>query len=205
MDELGAASEDQVILAWLQAEIESADFQAYLVGNPPNPANLSLALKAARSPDLRDQTQNDLRRQIITSTYGFGTGAGSFEGLGPDLKWRRFRVTTDEVAEMLYMRRAGPWQLVAPVTRKVAEGATNIGHIFTGDSTNMVVLSLASGLCHSDKKVPEIIALRRPDGGLVILEGHARATAIVLEAHRFPRGVEVFVGEGPSVANWPYL
>lgn len=205
MDDLGPASEDQVILAWLQAEIESADFQAYLVGNPPNPANLSLALKAARSPDLRDQTQNDLRRQIITSTYGFGTGAGSFEGLGADLKWRRFRLTTDEVAEMLYMRRAGPWQLLSPVTRKVAEGATNIGHVFTGDSTNMVVLSLASGLCHSDKKVPEIIGLRRQDGALVILEGHARATAIVLEAHRFPRGVEVFVGEGPSVANWPYL
>lgn len=205
MDDLGPASEDQVILAWLQAEIESADFQAYLVGNPPNPANLSLALKAARSPDLRDQTQNDLRRQIITSTYGFGTGAGSFEGLGADLKWRRFRLTTDEVAEMLYMRRAGQWQLLSPVTRKVAEGATNIGHVFTGDSTNMVVLSLASGLCHSDKKVPEIIGLRRQDGALVILEGHARATAIVLEAHRFPRGVEVFVGEGPSVANWPYL
>ena len=205
MDDLGAASDDQVILAWLQAEIESPDFQAYLVGNPPNPANLSLALKAARSPDLRDQTQNDLRRQIITSTYGFGTGAGSFEGLGADLKWRRFRMTTDEVAEMLYMRRTGPWQLLSPVTRKVAEGATNIGHVFTGDSTNMVVLSLASGLCHSDKKVPEIIALRRADGALVILEGHARATAIVLEAHRFPRGVEVFVGEGPSVANWPYL
>jgi hypothetical protein len=75
----------------------------------------------------------------------------------------------------------------------------------TGDATNMVVLSLASGLCHSDKKVPEVIALRRPDGALVILEGHARATAIVLEAHRFPHGVHVYVGEGPSVSNWPYL
>jgi hypothetical protein len=69
----------------------------------------------------------------------------------------------------------------------------------------MVVLSLASGLCHSEKKVPEIIALRRPGGHLVILEGHARATAIVLEAHRFPNGLQVYVGEGPSVANWPYL
>lgn len=205
MDDLGPATEDQVILAWLQAEIESADFQAYLVGNPPNPANLSLALKAARSPDLRDKTQNELRRQIIQSTYGFGTGAGSFEGLGPDLSWRRFRLSVPEVSEMLYMRRAGAWQLLSPVTRKVAEGATNIGHIFTGDSTNMVVLSLASGLCHSEKKVPEIIALRRPDGALVILEGHARATAIVLEAHRFPQGVVAYVGEGPSVANWPYL
>ncbi len=205
MDDLGSASEDQVILAWLQAEIESADFQAYIVGNPPNPANLSLALKAARSPDLHDQTQNELRRQIITATYGFGTASGIFEGLGTDLAWRRFRLSTEEVSEMLYARRSGPWQLVSPVTRKVAEGATNVGHVFTGDSTNMVVLSLASGLCHSDKKVPEIIALRRPDGAFVILEGHARATAIVLEAHRFPDGVFVYVGDGPSVANWPYL
>ena len=35
MEDLGAATEDQVILAWLQAEIESPDFQAYIVGNPP--------------------------------------------------------------------------------------------------------------------------------------------------------------------------
>ena len=205
MDDLGAATEDQVILAWLQAEIESPDFQAFVIGNPPNPANLSLALKAARSPDLRDQTQNDLRRQIITSSFGFGQGAGSFQGLGPDLKWRRARLSTDEVGELLYARQGSAWPILAPATRKVAEGATNVGHVFTGDSTNMVVLSLASGICHSDKKVPEIIALRRPDGHLVILEGHARATAIVLEAHRFPDGVDVYVGAGPSVANWPYL
>ena len=75
---------------------------------------------------------------------------------------------------MLYARRDGAWRLLAPATRKVAEGATNVGHVFTADNTNMVVLSLASGICHSDKKVPEIIALRRPDGALLILEGHAQ-------------------------------
>src|SRR5437660_3595994 len=205
MDDLGQATENQVSLAGLQAEIESPEFQAYLVGNPPNPADLSRALKAARSPDLRDQTQNDLRRQIITATYGFGQGSGSFQGLGRDITWRRFRLSTDEVGEMLYARQGAAWPILSPATRKVAEGATNVGHVFTGDQTNMVVLSLASGLCHSDKKVPEIITLRRPDGRLVILEGHARATAIVLEAHRFPKGVDVYVGEGPSVANWPFL
>lgn len=205
MQDLGEATEDQVILAWLQAEIESADFQAYIIGNPPNPANLSGALKAARSPDLRDRTQNDLRRRLITSVYGFGQGAGSFQGLGPELRWRRFRLSTDEVGELLYARQGSAWPILAPATRKVAEGATNVGHVYTGDQTNMVVLSLASGICHSGKKVPEIIALRRPDGALVILEGHARATAIVLEAHRFPGGMTVYVGDGPSVANWPYL
>jgi hypothetical protein len=205
MDDLGVATEDQVILAWLQAEIESLDFQQYLVGDPPNPAYLSIALKAARSPDLKDAEQNELRRRIITKTHGFGMGAGSFQGLANDLQWRRFRLTTAEVAEMLYASHSGAWVILAPATRKVAEGATNVGHIFTGDQTNMVVLSLASGICHSDKKIPEVIALRRPDGRLVILEGHARATAIALEAHRFPRGVDAYVGEGPSVANWAYL
>src|SRR5258708_23943234 len=173
MDDLGAATEDQVILAWLQAEIESPDFQAYVIGNPPNPANLSLALKAARTPDLHDQTQNELRRQIITSAYGFGQGAGSFQGLGPDLRWRRVRLDTDEVGDLFYARQRAAWPILAPATRKVAEGATNVGHIFTSDSTNMVVLSLASGICNSGTKVPEFIALRLPYGYLAILDRYA--------------------------------
>ncbi len=188
MEDLGGATEDQVILAWLQAEIESLDFQQYLVGDPPNPTYLSMALKAARSPNLRDAEQNDLRRRIITKTHGFGQGTGSFEGLANDIHWRRVKLTTDEVAELLYANRSGAWPTLAPVTRKV-----------------MVVLSLASGICHSDKKVPEIISLNRPDGRLVILEGHARATAIVLEAHRFPHGVQAYVGDTPSVASWVYF
>src|SRR5438046_4253664 len=205
MEDLGGATEDQVILAWLQAEIESPDFQAFVIGNPPNPATLSAVLKAARSPDLKDPAQNQLRREVITAVYGFGQGTGSFQGLAGDIVWRRFRLTTDDVGELLYARQGAAWPILAPATRKVVEGATNVGHVFTGDQTNMVVLSLASGLCHSDKRVPEIITLRRPDGHLVILEGHARATAIALEAHRFPKGGQVYVVAGTRGANWTYL
>jgi hypothetical protein len=205
VEELGSASDDQIILAWLQAEIESPGFQQYLIGEPANAANLSLALKLARSPDLRDPEQNGIRRQIITNTHGFGMGVGTFQGLGNDIRWRRVRLTVDEVSEMLYASRSGAWTILAPATRKVAEGAVNVGHVFTGDQTNMVVLSLASGICHADKKIPEVIALRRPDERLVILEGHARATAIVLEGHRFPHGVQAYVGDSASVANWAYI
>src|SRR5579872_4594941 len=99
MDDLGAVTDDHVILAWLQAEIESLDFQQYIVGDPPNPAYLSMALKAARSPNLKDAEQNALRRRIISKTHGFGQGTGSFQGLDNDIAWRRLRLTTDEVAE----------------------------------------------------------------------------------------------------------
>ncbi|MFI5283010.1 MAG: hypothetical protein ACHQ0J_07760 [Candidatus Dormibacterales bacterium] len=205
MQDLGPATEDQVILAWLQADIESIEFQQYIVGDPPNPAYLTVALKAARSPNLSDHDQNALRRRIITKAHGFGQGTATFTGLDNDIRWKRMRLSAAEVAELYYANRGGAWAVLAPATRKVAEGATNVGHVFTGDATNLFVLSLASFICHSAKQVPEIITLVRPDGRLVILEGHIRATAIVLEAHRFPNGVEVFSGESPSVAAWQFL
>jgi hypothetical protein len=206
MDDLGSATENQVILAWLQAEIESVSFQQYLAGEPPNPVFLAQALRAARSPNLRDADQNELRRKIVVKTHGFGLGIKSFEGLANDIQWRRARVTSHEVGEMLYASGHPAWTTLAPVTRKVAEGASNVGHVFSGDQTNMLVLALALRIADSNPPpaLPEIICLRRPDSQLVIMEGHTRATAIMLEAHRMLQ-VTVYVGASPSVANWVYL
>lgn len=208
MEDLGLATEDQVILAWLQAEIDSVGFQRYLAGEPANPIYLAQALKAARSPNLRDADQNELRRRIIVKTHGFGVGIKSFEGVANDVKWRRARLTSHEVGELFYASGHAAWTTLAPVTRKVAEGAANIGHVFTGDMTNMLVLALALRISESDPApvLAELICLARPDDGhLVIMEGHTRATAIALEGHRFPRGVNIFIGRSPSVATWAYM
>jgi hypothetical protein len=206
MDDLGMATENQVILAWLQAEIESVAFQQYLAGDPPNAVYLAKALRAARSPNLRDPDQNELRRKIVVKTHGFGLGIKSFEGLANDIVWRRARLSSHEVGEMVYASGHAAWTALAPVTRKVAEGAANVGHVFTGDQTNMLVLALAVRICDSKPMpaLPEIISLRRPDGRLVIMEGHTRATAIMLEAHRIPQ-TNVYIGDSPSVTSWAYL
>jgi hypothetical protein len=206
MDDLGLATEDQVILAWLQAEIDSVGFQQYLAGEPANPVYLAQALKAARSPNLRDADQNELRRRIVVKTHGFGVGIKSFQGLANDIHWRRMRLTAPEVGELLYASGHAAWTTLAPVTRKVAEGASNVGHVFTGDLTNMLVLALALRISdsHPMPKLPEIICLQRQDGHLVIMEGHTRATAIALVAHKVPN-VNLYVGTSPSVANWAYL
>src|ERR1700682_6832725 len=101
MEDQGVASEDQVILAWLQAEIESVAFQQYIAGEPPNPAYLAQVLKAARKPNLGDAEQNELRRHIISKTHGFGQGTLGFEGLGEDLHWRQLRAWSRELRGLL--------------------------------------------------------------------------------------------------------
>lgn len=207
MDELGAASEEQVILAWLQAEIESPPFQSYLIGDPPKPSHLARALILARTPDLGDPEQNAERRRIIAAAHGFGRGALIFAGLADDIKWSRVRASIADVAAMLYSNRNATWTTLAPATRTVAEGAANAPRVFSGDDTNMHILSLARTICHADPApaVSELICLRLPGGEISVVEGHTRATAIVLEGHRLPDGVDAFIGDSPSIGSWAYL
>jgi hypothetical protein len=108
---------------------------------------------------------------------------------------------------MLYSNRNATWTTLAPATRTVAEGAANAALLFTGDDMNLHILSLARIICHA-KPAPELsalICLRMPNGGISLLEGHTRATAIVLEGHKLPHGVEAFIGESPSIKSWAYL
>jgi hypothetical protein len=207
MEDLGAVSDDHVILAWLQAEIESPPFQAYLIGDPPKPSHLARALALARNQDLDNVEHNAERRRIIAAAHGFGRGALIFAGLEDDIAWRRVRATTAEVAEMLYSNRNATWTTLAPATRTVAEGASNAERVYTGDDMNLHILSLARLICHADPE-PELsplLCLRMPDGRISLLEGHTRATAIVLEGHRLPQGVEAFIGDSPSIKSWAYV
>ena len=101
-----------------------------------------------------------------------------------------------------------PQRALAPATRKVAEGASNAARVFTGDDMNLHILSLARIICHAGDpatELSELICLRMPDGAVSLLEGHTRATAMVMEAHKLPRGVGAFIGESPSINSWAYL
>ena len=207
MEDLGTASDDQVILAWLRAEIDSPPFQSYLIGDPPKPSHLARGLALARNPDLDNAEHNAERRRIIASAHGFGRGSLIFAGLEDDIAWRRVRASIADVAAMLYSNRNATWTTLAPATRTVAEGAANAAVVFSGDYTNMHILSLARTICHADPApaLSELICLRLPDGGISLVEGHARATAIVLEGHKLPHGVEAFIGDSPSIENWAYM
>jgi hypothetical protein len=207
MKDLGQVPDDQVILAWLRAEIESPPFQSYLIGDPPKPSHLARGLALARNPDLDSAAENAERRRIIESAHGFGRGALIFAGLADDIVWRRFRAPITDVAEMLYSNRNATWTTLAPATRKVAEGASNAPRVFSGDDTNMHILSLARIICHADPEptLSELICLRLPGGEISLLEGHTRATAMVMEGHRLQNGVDAYIGDTPSIGNWAYL
>ena len=108
---------------------------------------------------------------------------------------------------MLYANNVPTWRTLAPNTLQVSEGAQNVGHVPTNENANMHILSLARTICHTDPvpQYPELICLKRPDGRISVMEGHTRSTAYVIEVHRLPDGVDIYLGDSASVATWAYL
>jgi len=130
-----------------------------------------------------------------------------FTGLANDIVWRRAHVSIAEVGAMRYANNVATWTTLAPNTLQVSEGAQNVGHVPTNENANMHILSLARTICHTDPvpKYPELICLNRPDGRISVVEGHTRSTAYVIEVHRLPDGVDIYLGDSPSIATWKYL
>ena len=207
MEDLGPATDDQVILAWLQAEIESPRFQELIVGNPADLEMLGVVRQIAHQPDLDSAEENEARRDIIAGIRGFGRGEAIFAGLDDDIAWRHCRATPADVADMLYANHMADWIALAPTTLTVREGAGHVGRITTPGKVKVHAFAVAKGI-HNALDVPhypELICLRRPDERISIMEGHVRATAYVLEAHRLNAGVNIYVGTSPSAAHWHWL
>jgi hypothetical protein len=202
VQDLGPATEDQVILAWLQAETKSPRFKNNVRADA---ATLAAIQDAALNPDLTNRQQNDLQRQVIAGTRGFGRGVNAFQGIANDVVWRRAHVSIAEVGAMLYINDGG-WKTLAPTTLEVREGAGNVGHDPTADP-NKHILAVAQEIRDTNPvpSYPELICLKRPDGRISVIEGNTRATAYVIEADRLPDGVDIYLGDSASIATWAYL
>jgi hypothetical protein len=206
VEDLRAATDKEVVLAWLQAELfDSSRFAANYFGPWETPLERAFVRRLIDSPDLADDAENYIRKTKLAIVRGFGWSGILFQGLTDDITWRRVRFTTDEIGQMLYANNVPSWRYLAPSLR-VAEGAHRVANIQPQNAYTYIV-AIAQKIHDSDlaPAFPEIICLQRPDGEVSVMEGHGRATAFVKEAAKFPDGIDVYLGSGPSVAHWRYL
>jgi hypothetical protein len=129
-----------MVLAFLQAEIDSPRFQASI---PQVPGVNFRAL--VESADLRSDRENAIRRRILGAYRGFGTLL--FESFPNDLDWHRARLTVDELGAARYANYP-TWVTLSAGTRRIADGALNIGNVPLPDELDPTehVLAIAAPL-----------------------------------------------------------
>src|SRR5205809_2898151 len=106
MRTIRAVTEDEVIAAFLRAEIDSDRFgqailKALQADNQPR--------TIVDVPNLNDHRQNACRRSLLGRVRGWGKGEGMFQGFPVHVDWELVALAPDELAAIRYI--AWDWWL----------------------------------------------------------------------------------------------
>jgi hypothetical protein len=195
---LGPSTEDEMILAFLRAEIESPQYQGNIL-------RFSDARALVDQADPESEQENAARRALLGSYRGYAWAL--FEGFPNDLVWRHVRLTVDELGGASYANYP-TWLILTAGTRLIADGARNVGKGWpcgVHKDPSPSILGIAAKL-EKGESFPELIFVSEPEASpdqLVFVEGHTRATAYVSCVYaQVETEIEALVGFSPGIARW---
>ncbi len=198
MIDLGPATEDDTILAFLRAEIDSARFGSKYA------AILSNSRLDRRSlidkPDLNSAQDNWTRRELLKLVRGYGSNAYLFRGFPTNVQWRRLGLQSNDLSNLKYAN-CSPWVELSHGTRIVTDGAKNIDLINTPVDIDKNVKAVADDL-KLGKRYPDLIGVNGNSDEIILLEGHTRATAYVLA--QLSESIQCIIGSSPIMRNWAF-
>jgi hypothetical protein len=198
MNERGPVTEHEMVLAFLQSEIDSARFglhyQGILTQWGLNRASLIDQANLANADD------NHFRTELLKSVRGYEANQYLFNGFPSHVQWRRVEL---EIVELTLLKYANfpTWITLSEGSRSVVDGAKNIERIQTdenaSDNIKAVVKKVRNG-----HRFPELIAVQADGQDLILVEGHTRATAYVLAQPSYP--IELLVGSSSLLKQWVF-
>jgi hypothetical protein len=193
-----AVAEDEVIAAFLRAEIASDRFGP-LLAKILDRRGLAESLLA--HPDVNDADANGTRREVLAEHRGWGRDEEMFGGFPVRVDWFRAALTRDEVLAIRYIDWDW-WLDVSGGSRLPTDAAARLraglvpGHGVEGHEPIAAALAARPA-------PPELIVVRTAGSApLVVVEGHVRLTAYALFPEHLPDELEVFLGESPDFARW---
>jgi hypothetical protein len=191
---VGPATEDEMILAFLRAEVQSPRF-----GERAR-HSLGHDLSLVDNPRLDDASQNLARKNALSAYRGYGKDAWLFAGFPKDAEWHHVRLTPKDLGELHYAR-CQPWLDMSSGTLEVCIGAANVARFAEiNDNVAAIERGLASG-----RTFPELIlAAQRPHAQHSLVEGHSRATAYYLSSHT-QSPIPAIAGYSPALPTWGFL
>ena len=198
MIERGNATEDEMVLAFLKAEIDSARF------GPDCRKALSkygqTRKKLIDKPDLNNTLDNEVRAAVLEDTRGYSANVALFRGFPENVTWRHVGLLPTEYGLLKYAKY-NAWCNLSGGSRLVVVGAKNIETVQVGEDINAHVQAIAERIRKGDA-FPELIAVQGNEPDLILLEGSKRATAYAL--CEYAGTLELLVGYSPQMKGWPF-
>lgn len=189
--------EDEVIAEFLFAEVNSDRFKEGIL-NALGDHDLNLLIK----PNLNDQAENQIRRDILGETRGFGRNSDLFENFPTEVKWYEAFFEKQDLNEVMYINYSY-WNELSSNTRLPLQASKNIMNqieVFGISNQGFLDINLA---LKNGKVFPRLIFVSMNENSrVVVLEGHARLTAYYLDNDYIPDELEVIIGFSDKFSVW---
>ena len=194
MIELGSATINDAILAFLQAEIEAE-----------HGSRIRHAIEVLRGdrsalidkPDLGDTHANAVRAAILGEYRGFGRNEALFDGFPSDTSWRRVLLDVNDIGQLKYVGTK-EFFILSNGTQLVGEGARNYrANPATAKKVDIIRDKILRGV-----SFPELVLVQDGQGQFVIIEGNHRATAYAVEG---VNDIRALVGTSVTMDRWPFI
>jgi hypothetical protein len=191
----GDASEDDMVAAFLRAEVDSSRFSHMVIHLL---ATLGWTRALIDSPNLADPTQNSARKTILSNYRGYPDRA-LFTGFPNSVQWRRVQLDPQEVAALRYARDSTLVTLSGG-TLRLPDGARNY-NANPSDPAHAHIGEILKALRAGTTFAP-LIAVGTATDAPIVIEGNSRTTAYVIE--HWPNRVKALVGSAPSLQGWAF-
>jgi hypothetical protein len=198
MIERGSASDKDMVIAFLKAEIDSPRFgptyQDILIRS-----GLDRTLIVDQA-NLENMKENRIRAELLKLVRGYTANQFLFTGFPQNAQWRRADLEPTELHRLKYANFE-TWTTLSGGSRLVVDGAQNIDTIQTGENADANIKAVAEQL-KLGNRYPELIVVQGQGEDLIIVEGHTRATAYVLAEHAEP--IPLLIGTSPHLRQWAF-
>jgi hypothetical protein len=194
-------SEDEVVLAFLRGELSSDRFGEAVRAAVAEAGGVRLVT----APDLTSSSENSARRAALGAARGWGTNEGLFDGFPNDLSWTHGYLEVEELERIRYIDYSY-WIELSAGSRRPADvlptlQAGNLPSWLTDMGTDwcydLAELLERGGTLH-DLIIVGTAGLEE----LVVLEGHARLTALFVGRLQERLPVSAYVGASPTIRHW---
>lgn len=200
-----AASEDEVILSFLRGELASSRFGQRTRSALDSAGGSVLAT----DPDLRSGADNQARRRALAEARGWGTNEGYFAGFPADITWQYAELEVDDLHRTRFIdysywtelsggsRRAADVPAMLQRADRLPLWLREMGLEWPRELAAMTALNGMLG---------ELIVVGTAElAELVLLEGHARLTALFAGGLQEQVTVPAFVGASGSIGQWKFF
>jgi hypothetical protein len=200
MIEVRPATTDEMVLAFLQADMETPTERGKAFAAALARTGVDRGLLIGAHADSNNPQQNNIRRCVLGVVRGYGWGQYLFTDFPNDTAWRLVTVTPTEVKGFKYANHAG-WDWSGS-TRLVSEGVKNLDQVQIKEISDRVT-NIAARL-RQGARFPALIAAQCVGAAdVVLIEGHTRATAYALTNQ--PGEIEVIIGTSSHMGGWPFF